>query len=53
MVNITYDTITVTTKVIKNVLVSDVNKNVAIQPFGTQTIEEHDKLVINYSDRSQ
>lgn len=53
MINITYDTITVTAKIIKNVLVSDVNKNVAIQPFGVQTIEEHDKLVINYSDRSQ
>ena len=53
MVNITYDTITVTAKVVKNVLVSDANKNVAIQPFGVQTIEEHDKLVINYSDRSQ
>ena len=53
MINITYDTITVTAKVVKNVLVSDVNKNVAIQPFGVQTIEEHDKLVINYSDRSQ
>ena len=53
IVNITYDTITVTAKVVKNVLVSDANKNVAIQPFGVQTIEEHDKLVINYSDRSQ
>ena len=53
MINITYDTITVTAKVVKNVLVSDANKNVAIQPFGVQTIEEHDKLVINYSDRSQ
>ena len=53
MVNITYDTITVTTKIIKNVLVTDVNKNATIQPFGVQTIEEHDKLVINYSDRSQ
>ena len=53
MINITYDTITVTAKIVKNVLVSDANKNVAIQPFGVQTIEEHDKLVINYSDRSQ
>ena len=53
MVNITYDTITVTIKVIKNTLVSDVNKNVTIQPFGEQTIEQHDQLIINYSDRSQ
>ena len=52
MINITYDTITVTSKVIKNVLLSDVNKNVTIQPFGEQTIEQHDQLVINYSDRS-
>ena len=53
MLNITYDKITVTIKVIKNVLVSDANKNVAIQPFGNQTIEQHDELIINYSDRSQ
>ena len=51
MVNITYDTITVTIKVIKNTLVSDVNKNVFVQPFGEQTIEQHDQLVINYSER--
>ena len=53
MINITYDTITVTSKIIKNVLVSDVNKNVAIQPFGVQTIEQHDQLVINHSDRNE
>ena len=51
MVNITYDSITVTTKVIKNTLTSDANKNIFIQPFGEQTIEQHDQLVINYSDR--
>jgi hypothetical protein len=53
MINITYDSITVTTKVIKGCLTSDANKNTFIQPFGGQTVEEHDKLVINKSDRSQ
>ena len=53
MINITYDTITVTSKVIKNVLVSDTNKNVTVQPFGVQTIEQHDQLVINKSDRNE
>lgn len=53
MINITYDSITITTKVIKGCLTSDANKNTFIQPFGGQTIEEHDKLVINKSDRSQ
>lgn len=53
MLNITYDRITVTIKVIKNVLVSDANKNIAVQDFGSQTIEQHDELIINYSDRSQ
>ena len=53
IINITYDTITVTAKIVKNVLKSDVNKNIEVQPFGEQTIEEHDKLVINYADRSQ
>ena len=53
MINITYDTITVTSKVIKNVLLTDANKNVTVQPFGLQTIEQHDQLVINKSDRSE
>ena len=53
MINITYDTITVTSKVIKNVLISDANKNVTVQPFGVQTIEQHDQLVINKSDRNE
>lgn len=53
MINITYDTITVTSKVIKNVLLTDANKNVTVQPFGEQTIEQHDQLVINKSDRSE
>ena len=53
MINITYDTITVTSKVIKNVLLTDANKNVTVQPFGVQTIEQHDQLVINKSDRSE
>ena len=53
MINITYNSITVTTKVIKGCLTADANKNTFIQPFGEQTIEEHDKLVINKSDRSQ
>ena len=53
MVEITYDTITVTIKVIKNTLVSDANKNTFVQPFGEQTVEQHDQLIINYSDRSQ
>ena len=52
MINITYDTITVTTKIVKNVLKSDSNKNIIIQPFGEQTVEQHDQLVINKSDRS-
>ena len=51
MINITADTLTVEMKQIKGVLVSDVNKNVAVQDYGTQTIETYDKLVINYSDR--
>lgn len=53
MINITYDTITVTSKVIKNVLISDANKNVTVQPFGVQAIEQHDQLVINKSDRNE
>ena len=53
MINITYDTITVTSKIIKNVLLTDANKNVTVQPFGVQTIEQHDQLVINKSDRSE
>lgn len=53
MINITYDTITVTSKIIKNVLLTDANKNVTVQPFGLQTIEQHDQLVINKSDRSE
>ena len=53
MINITYDNITITTKIIKGVLTSDANKNTFIQPFGGQTIEQHDQLVINKSDRSE
>ena len=53
MIKITGDQIIITTKVIKNVLLTDANKNITIQPFGVQTIEQHDQLVINYSDRSQ
>ena len=53
MVEITYDTITVTIKVIKNTLKSDANKNTFVQPFGEQKIEQHDQLIIKYSDRSQ
>ena len=52
MINITVDSITIEMKQIKGVLVSDVNKNVAVQNYGTQTIETFDKLVINYSDRN-
>ena len=29
------------------------NKNTFIQPYGEQTIEQHDQLVINKSDRSE
>ena len=53
MINITYDNITITTKIIKGVLTSDTNKNTFIQPFGEQTIEQHDQLVINKSDRNE
>ena len=53
MINITYDNITVTTKIIKGVLTTDANKNTFIQPYGEQTIEQHDQLVINKSDRSE
>lgn len=51
-INITADTVTVEMKVINGVLVSDVNKNVAVQDYGTQNIATYDKLVINYSDRN-
>ena len=51
MINITYDSITVTTKIIKGVLTSDANKNTFIQPFGEQTIEQHDQVVIDYYER--
>ena len=53
MINITYDNITITTKIIKGVLTSDANKNTFIQPFGEQTIEQHDQLIINKSDRNE
>ena len=52
MINITTNSITIEMKQIKGVLVSDVNKNVAVQDYGTQTIETFDKLVINYNDRN-
>lgn len=51
-INITADTITVEMKVINGVLVSDVNKNIFVQDYGTQNIATYDKLVINYSDRN-
>ena len=52
MINITANSITIEMKQIKGVLVSDVNKNVAVQDYGTQTIETYDKLVINYNERN-
>ena len=51
LINITADTLTVEMKQIKGVLISDANKNVAVQDYGTQTIETYDKLIINYADR--
>ena len=51
-INITADTITVEMKIINGVLVSDVNKNIFVQDYGTQNIATYDKLVINYSDRN-
>ena len=38
-------------KRVDGVLESDVNKNIAIKPFGTQTIVEFDELVIDYAER--
>ena len=52
MININANSITIEMKQIKGVLVSDVNKNVAVQDYGTQTIETFDKLVINYNERN-
>ena len=51
-INITADTVTVEMKVINGVLVSDANKNIFVQDYGTQNIATYDKLVINYSDRN-
>ena len=51
-INITADTVTVEMKVINGVLVSDANKNIFVQDYGTQDITTYDKLVINYSDRN-
>ena len=51
MVNITKDKIKVVMKRVDGVLESDVNKNIAIKPFGTQTIVEFDELVIDYAER--
>ena len=52
MINITVNSITIEMKQIKGVLVSDANKNVAVQDYGTQTIETFDKLVIYYTERN-
>ena len=52
MINITADAITIEMKQVKGVLISDANKNIAVQDYGTQTIESYDKLVINYNERN-
>ena len=51
MVEIGYDSINVKIYTVQNVMVTDSNKNITINPYGVQTKRLHDELTINYSDR--
>ena len=44
--------INVKIKKVNGILTTDVNKNVTVNPYGTQTDALHDELTINLSDRS-
>lgn len=50
-VEIGYDTITIKSIEIQNVLTKDENKNITVHPFGEQTQNLFDTLTINHSDR--
>jgi len=52
MVEIGYNSINVKIYTVQNVMTTDSNKNITINPHGSQTRRLHDELTINYSDRN-
>lgn len=53
MIEISYDSINLKSYMVQNVMVTDENKNITVNDYGTQTRYQFDSLIINHSDRSE